>query len=66
MYPDVPAEVVVTTDIGTRLIKSEPTDQYGLEFEAFSKAIRENMPVLIPEEDTINNQKVIDAAFKSE
>ncbi len=66
MYPDVPAEVVVTTDIGTRVIRSEPADQYELEFEAFSKAIRGEAPIPISSSDTINNQKVIDAAFKSE
>lgn len=66
MYPDVPAEVVVTTDIGTRVIRSEPSDQYGLEFEAFSKALRGEGEIPISSQDTINNQKVIDAGFKSE
>jgi len=66
IYPDVPAEVTVTNDIGTRTIKLGPADQYGLEFEAFSHSIREHTSLPIPPEDTINNQKVIDAIFESE
>lgn len=66
IYPDVPARVTVTTSVGSRELQLGPADQYGLEFEEFSKAIRNGQCVPIPPEDAINNQKVIDALFRSE
>ncbi len=65
-YPDVPARMTVITSIGTRELELGPADQYGLEFEEFSKAIREGRPVPTPPADAVNNQKVLDALFKSE
>ncbi len=66
MFPDVPAKITITTDVGTRELKLGPFDQYALEFEAFSIAVRNNQPVPIPPEDAIKNLKVLDALFKSE
>lgn len=66
MYPDVPAEVTVTTGIGTRELLLGPEDQYGLQFEAFSSALRAGEPEPTPPEDAVNNQKVIDALFRSQ
>src|SRR5262245_16489328 len=40
-------------------------DQYRIQGDLFSKAIRENSPVAIPLEDAIQNMKVIDAVFRS-
>lgn len=65
-YPDVPARVTVITSVGSRELQLGPVDQYGLEFEEFSKAIRNGHCVPTPPEDAINNQKVIDALFRSE
>ncbi len=64
-YSDVPAHVVVRTGIGTRDIYVGPADHYLLEFEYFAKAIRENKPLSLLEEDSLNNIKVVDALFKS-
>ena len=66
MYPDVPSDIIISTDIGIRNPKQGPADQYKLEFEAFSEAVRGIKEVPIPIEDALNNQKVIDALFKSE
>ncbi len=66
MYPDVPAKLTVETKIGIRDILTEPADQYGLEFEAFSRALREGKKVSpTPPSDAVNNLKVMDALFRS-
>jgi predicted dehydrogenase len=56
----------VTTLIGERTPELAAADQYGLEFEAFSVALREDLPVPTPAEDAVANQKVLDALFRSE
>ncbi|NOY07936.1 MAG: Gfo/Idh/MocA family oxidoreductase [Spirochaetes bacterium] len=65
-FPDVPAEVEVTTKVGMREILTEPEDQYQLEFEAFSRAVREDSDVPTAPVDAVNNLKVMDALFRSE
>jgi len=42
-----------------------PTDQYTLQGDAFSHAIRENTEVPVPLEDAIGNMKILDAIFRS-
>ncbi len=42
-----------------------PADQYTIQGDAFSRAIRENTQVPVPLEDAIGNMKVIDAIFRS-
>jgi len=42
-----------------------PADQYTVQGDAFSRAIRENTEVPVPLEDAIGNMKVIDAIFRS-
>ena len=42
-----------------------PADQYTIQGDAFSRAIRENTEVPVPLEDAIANMKVIDALFRS-
>jgi predicted dehydrogenase len=66
MYPDVPPVLTVTTPVGERRPELPAADQYGLEFDAFSIALRKDLPVPTPAEDAVANQKVIDALFRSE
>jgi hypothetical protein len=66
MYSDVPAELTVITPFGERRPVLPVVDQYGLEFEAFSKALRQDLPVPTPAEDAVANQKVLDALLRSE
>ena len=42
-----------------------PADQYTIQGDAFSRAIREDTEVPVPLEDAIGNMKVIDAIFRS-
>jgi predicted dehydrogenase len=65
-HPDSPAEITVTAWLGTRTVQIPPTDQYVEVFDAFSRAVRSGGPVPQPPEDTVNNQKVLDALFRSE
>ncbi len=65
MYPDVPAKLTVETKIGVRDVLSGPADQYGLEFEAFSRALREGREAPTPPGDAVNNLRVMDALFRS-
>ena len=65
-HPDAPAEITVTAWLGTRTVQIPPTDQYVEVFDAFSRAVRSGGPVPQPAEDTVNNQKVLDALFRSE
>lgn len=65
-FPDVPLAVHVETGVGHRTIHAGPADQYQIQFEAFSIAVREGGPVPTPIEDALNNQKVLDALFRSD
>jgi predicted dehydrogenase len=66
VYPDVPVRVTVNCGVGARDILSGPVDMYGLQFDAFSRAVRERLPAPTPPEDAIANMKVLDAIFRSE
>jgi predicted dehydrogenase len=51
---------------GTREVEMIPAaDQYTIQGDAFSRAIRENKEVPVPLEDAIANMRVIDAIFRS-
>src|SRR5262249_27958623 len=51
---------------GTKTIEELPAaDQYTIQGDEFSKAIRNNTEVPVPLEDAISNMKVIDAIFRS-
>ena len=51
---------------GKAVVEEIPTcDQYTIQGEAFSRAIRENTQVPVPLEDALGNMKVIDAMFRS-
>jgi len=65
MYPDVPPRLTVITGVGEREVQLPAADQYALEFEAFSRAVRQGQPVPTPPQDAIDNQKVLDALFQS-
>jgi predicted dehydrogenase len=65
MYPDVPAQVTVQNNVGTRTVELGPADQYQLEFEGFARAIREGLATPAPPQDAVNNMKVLDALFKA-
>ncbi len=64
-YPDVPMVVNVQTGVGRRTIQAGPSDQYVEQFEAFSRAVRDGTAVPTDPEDALNNQKVLDALFRS-
>jgi predicted dehydrogenase len=67
IYPDVPAQLQVTTSLGSRTIYTHAVDQYALLFEGFSKAIRgEGDALPLTPQDSIGNMKVLDALFKAE
>jgi len=50
---------------GVRTEELAPCDQYGIQGDAFSRAIREGGEVPVPVEDAIKNMSVIDAIFRS-
>ncbi|MBN2324059.1 MAG: Gfo/Idh/MocA family oxidoreductase [Spirochaetes bacterium] len=66
IFPDVATRVSVITYVGKRDLFFGPADQYRIEFDSFSRALREGKPVPTPPEDALNNQKVIDALFRCE
>jgi predicted dehydrogenase len=41
------------------------TDQYTVQGDAFSRAIREDTPVPVPLEDSLNNMAVIEAVLRA-
>jgi len=49
----------------TEVIEFAECDQYTIQGDLFSQAVRENKAQSIPLEDAINSMKVIDAIFKS-
>jgi predicted dehydrogenase len=68
--PDKPTRIFVDdgSDVGGGGIKTESfpvCDQYGIQGDAFSMAIRKNTEVPVPLGDAIANMKVIDAVFRS-
>jgi predicted dehydrogenase len=68
MYPDSPMSIVVVngTGLGPRTVSFASVDQYGLEFESFSRAVRDGGPVPFDAHDAVANMQVLDAIFRSE
>jgi predicted dehydrogenase len=67
---DRPNRVVVDTGVdllggGARVEEFPICDQYGLQGDAFSRAVRGETPLEFPIEDAILNMRVIDALFRS-
>ena len=68
--PDWPARITIDSGAdlfggGARVEEFPPCDQYTLQGDAFSRAIRGEGPLEFPIEDAIANMRVIDAAFRS-
>jgi predicted dehydrogenase len=68
--PDRPLPLTISNGMefagGTSAMEMiPPADQYTIQGDAFSMAIRENTEVPVPLEDAIGNMKVIDAIFRS-
>jgi predicted dehydrogenase len=68
--PDRPCRIFV--DDGSQLGDAsaetetfEVTDQYGLQGDAFARAIREGTPLEFPLEDAVRNMRVVDAMFRA-
>lgn len=64
-YDDVPVTLTVWSGIGVREIPCGPADQFGAEFNAFSRVVRDGGQLPISREDTLGNMRVIDALFAS-
>jgi len=64
-FVDVKSSVIVSNNIGERIVEFPAVDQYGVMFDAFAKAVLtdEKLPVSI--DDAVKNQKVVDAIFRS-
>ena len=54
------------TRVGVETIELPVVDQYALQADAFSAAVRDGRSVPVPLEDAIANMAVIDALFRSE
>ena len=50
---------------GITVEEFEPCDQYTIQGDAFSRAIREGTPPPVPIEDSLKNMAVIDAVFRA-
>ena len=67
---DRPTQITIADGMaiygGKVVVEDIPTcDQYTVQGDAFSRAIRENTEVPVPLEDALGNMKVIDAIFRS-
>lgn len=65
MFGDVPGRLIVTNDVGRRVVETEIADQYLLEFDAFATALAEGTEVPTPPEDAVANMAVLDALAAS-
>ncbi len=65
-YPDAPTEMTVTSWIGTRTVITPAADHFVEVFDAFARAVRGGGPVPQSPADTVNNQRVTDALYRSE
>jgi predicted dehydrogenase len=68
--PDQPCKILLDdgSDLPGRNIKTiefEPCDQYTIQGDLFSQAIRENKEPVLSLEDSIRNMAVVDAVFRS-
>ncbi len=68
--PDEPCRIFI--DDGSKLANASaraelvaPVDQYMIQVERFSEAIRTNGPQAVPLEDSVQNMRVMDALFQS-
>lgn len=54
------------TGSGIRTIELDPVDQYAAQGDAVARAIRGQVPVPVPMEDSVSNMAVLDALVRSE
>ena len=68
MFPDMPARLRVVTGMGERIVSTGAADQYGLEFQGFSRAVRENDDAFFEEKRRFSEdiQMIMDGLFRSE
>jgi predicted dehydrogenase len=64
--PDRPTRIFVHTAAGLRSEEFPVCDQYAIQGDLFSKAVRGHGEVPTPLEDSIRNMAVLDAIFRSE
>ena len=63
---DSPTQILIDDGLGrTETVEVPTCDQYTIQGDLFSQAIRENKEQPIPLEDAIRNMGVIDAIFRS-
>lgn len=62
---DINGKIIVTNDLGRRVIEFEPTNQYGEMFDAFADAIAKDEAVPLSLEDSRMNMHIIDQLVKS-
>jgi predicted dehydrogenase len=68
--PDRPCRIFIDDgsqlgDASARVESFEVCDQYALQGDLFSEAVRTGKPVAFPLEDAVKNMRVIDALFRS-
>lgn len=63
--PDRPCRMWVETPAGSEQVLLDVCDQYTVQGDLFSRAIRDDAPVPTPPEDAVGNMRVIDALFRS-
>jgi predicted dehydrogenase len=68
--PDRPCRIFIDDgsqlgDLSARVESFEVCDQYALQGDLFSEAVRTGKPVAFPLEDAVKNMRVIDALFRS-
>jgi predicted dehydrogenase len=51
--------------VNDELMDFSVCDQFRIQGDLFSKAVRDDLPVAIPLEDAIQNMRVIEAVFRS-
>ena len=64
-FVDVGSSIIVTNNIGERVVEFPAVDQYGVMFDAFAKAVLNDEEVPVGVDDAVKNQKVVDAVFRS-
>jgi len=63
--PDKPTRIFVDAGAGLRTEEFPACDQYTIQGDLFSKAVRGEGPVPTPLEDSIRNMAVVEAVFRS-
>jgi predicted dehydrogenase len=63
--PGLPTRVFVDDGTGAETIEFPACNQYTIQGDLFSRALREGTPQPVPLEDAVNNMAVIDAVFRS-